>query len=707
MQSGHKPTRKSGDRLSDSNNGAEGARAVDHSETDLPTLTLLSAPHIYVTSLCGVAQQRSTMNFSIHPATLLAGVIVTHNVAGEPAPGDNIFVSAHRTPATRLEIGSAITTIGRQSIENRQSIFATDLLQDLTSLAVSRSSNFGSQTAIRIRGAEANHVLVRIDGIEVNDPASDDAFDFAHLTANDIDHIEVVRGPQSAVWGSDALAGVIDITTRRSTDRLNGSAFIEKGAFNTINSGMHVGTRSADSGMDLTVSFLDSDGSNISRSGTEYDGYQNLSANLRADVDLTCGLMFDGSLRHVDATKQFDAVDFATGLSADAERKMDTTQTILGGRGKLSLFEDAWVQTLRLTFMSTNNNNFTDSIRDMETAADKFAIYYQSTFNFDAGATTQSAQQITFAADYEGEKFEQRGMASAWGDPNQDQNINNTGLVGEYRVTGFGSLSFSLGIRYDDNSAFDNIATYRTTAAWRFDSLDSRLHTSFGSGQKSPTFTERFGFTPDQFHGNTDLQPEKSRGLDIGYEQYFSGGQIIADITYFRKRLEDEINGFFFDPSLGAFGMFTAVNRDGVSKSRGLETEVTVNIVAGLSTTANYTYTDATQPDASGQQQREIRRPRHMAALNINYDFPDQTHVNLNVSYTGEQTDNFFPPYPPFFENVSLDAYTLVNLTGSYALTNKVTVFARVENLFNTTYENIYSFATPGIGAYLGTRMRF
>ncbi|MDP6675325.1 MAG: TonB-dependent receptor [Gammaproteobacteria bacterium] len=646
------------------------------------------------------------MSFPTHLSALLTGIIVMHNVAGEPAPNDNIIVSAHRTPASRFEVGSAVTTIDRQSIENRQSIFATDLLQDLTSLAVSRSSNFGSQTAIRIRGAEANHVLVRIDGIEVNDPTSDDAFDFAHLTANDIEHIEVVRGPQSALWGSDALAGVIDITTRRSTDRLTSSAFIEGGTFSTINSGVHVGTRGTESGIDLTASFLDSDGSNISRVGTEDDGYQNLTANLHADVELTRSLTLDGSLRHVDTTKQFDAIDFTTGLSADADRKLDAKQTTLGGRGKLSLFEDLWAQTLRLTFMTTKNDNFTDGTHDMKTAADKFGVYYQSTFNFDAGPTARSAQQITFAADYEREDFEQRGTASIWGDPNQDQDISNAGFAGEYRATGFGSLSFSLGIRYDNNSAFDDIATYRTTAAWHFENMDSRLHASFGTGQKSPTFTERFGFTPDQFHGNTNLQPEKSRGLDIGYEQYFSGGQIVADLTYFRKRLEDEINGFFFDPSLGAFGMFTAVNRDGVSKSKGLEAEVTASIIAGLSTTASYTYTDATQPDATGQQQREVRRPRHMAALNINYDFSDRVLANLNVSYTGEQTDNFFPPYPPFLETVTLDAYTLVNLTGSYAVTNKVTIFARVENLFNTTYENVYGFATPGVGGYFGARIK-
>ena len=647
------------------------------------------------------------MNHSIHLSALVAGIFVMHNVAAEPVPKDNIIVSAYRTSALRLEVGSTVSTIDRQVMENRQTVFATDVLQDLPGLAASRSGNFGSQTAIRIRGAEANHVLVRIDGIEVNDPAADDSFAFAHLTANDIEHIEVVKGPQSAVWGSDALAGVIDITTRHSTDRLSSDMFIETGSFDTLNGGMHVGTRNTNSGIDLTASYLDSDGTNISRSGSEDDGYKNLTANLRADIDITPDLRFDASLRHSDATKQFDAIDFSTGLPADADRESDTTQSMLGVGGKLALFNNLWVQSLRLTGMMTDNKNFSDGTPDTKTSADKVGVYYQNTLNFAAGPTEKSAQQVTLAIDFEQEDFEQRGTATTWGDPNQDQDMRNTGIVGEYRATDIGSLSFSLGVRYDDNSEFDDVTTYRATAAWRFTDLDSRLHTSYGTGQKTPTFTERFGFFPDQFQGNSDLKPETSKGFDIGYEQRILDGRVTADVTYFRERLDDEIDGFFFDPSLGSFGMFTAVNRDGTSKSKGIEVEMSASILDGLSSTASYTYTDASQPDAAGQQQREIRRPRHMAALNLNYALLGRAQVNANLSYTGEQTDVFFPPFPASAETVSLDAYTLVDLTGNIAITDSVSVYARIENLFDTTYENVYGFAAPGIGGYLGARVKF
>jgi len=647
------------------------------------------------------------MHHSTRLFALVASVFACSNAAGESAPAENIIISAHRTPATQLEIGSAVSTIDRQLIENRQAVFVTDLLQDIPGLAVSRSGNFGAQTAIRIRGAEANHVLVRIDGVEINDPAASDAFAFGHLTAGDIESIEVVRGPQSALWGSDALAGIIDITTRRATDRFSSDLFIEAGSFSTFNGGTHIGTRGENSGIDLTASYLDSNGANISRTGSEDDGYRNLTANLRANIDVTQNLRLDASLRHVNATKQFDAVDFSTGLPADANRESDTRQSTLGAGGKLSLFKDFWVQSLRLTGMLTDNENFSDGMSNTATAADKYGAYYQSTLNFATGPTSESAQQITLALDYEREEFKQRGMSSPFGDPNQRQDVNTTGLVGEYRATGFGGLSFSLGLRYDNNNAFDNVTTYRSTAAYRFADVNARLHASFGTGQKSPTFTERFGFLPDQFQGNANLKPEKSKGLDIGYEQFFVDGRLVADITYFRERLEDEINGFFFDPSLSAFGMFTAVNRDGTSKSKGIELEVSARIIDGLTTTASYTYTDANQPDAAGTPQREIRRPQHMAALNVNYACLDRAQLNANLSYSGEQTDVFFPPFPAPSETVSLNAYTLVNLTGSFSATDNITIYARIENLFDKSYENVVGFATPGIGGFLGARVKF
>ena len=254
------------------------------------------------------------MHTSTRIIALFASCLLVSNVAADTTPEDNIIVSAYRTPAMNVDVGSAVSTIDQKTIQNRQSIFATDLLQDLPGVAVSRDGNFGSQTGIRIRGAEANHVLVRIDGIEVNDPATGDAYGFAHLTTHDIERIEVIRGPQSAVWGSDALAGVIDITTRRSNDPVNIGGFVEGGSFDTFSGGFNAGTRGDTAGIDLSASYFNTDGTNISRTGSEDDGYKNLTATLLGDWQVTPVLGLDTSIRLNDSKKEFDAIDFQTGL---------------------------------------------------------------------------------------------------------------------------------------------------------------------------------------------------------------------------------------------------------------------------------------------------------------------------------------------------------------------------------------------------------
>ncbi len=647
------------------------------------------------------------MHYSILSIALFACLLNIAHVRADNIPEDNVVVSAHRTPATRSDTGSAVSSIDRQIIEARQTVFITDLLRDLPSLAVSRTGHIGSQTAIRIRGAEANHVLVRIDGIEVNDPSTDGTFAFSHLTANDIGHIEVVRGPQSALWGSDALAGVIDIQTRRSTAPWSADGFFEGGAFDTTNAGMHVGARGAKAGIDVTASHVESDGTNISRSGTEDDGYENRTANLRVDAEVMDNLSLDASLRYVDASKQFDEIDFiATGLPADADRESDNRQTTVGAGARFALFDRAWIQTLRLTQTTNDNDEFADGQWTSAAEAEKTGVYYQSTWHLPTGPTEASAQHVTLAIDYEDEAFKQHGIAAPWGDPNQAQNMHNAGFVGEYRATGFGGLSFSIGIRHDDNSDFDDITTFRSTAAYRIAPWDARLHASLGTGQKSPTFTDRFGFFPDQFRGNPNLKPEKSRAFDIGYEQRFADDRVRTDITYFRRRLTDEIDGFFYDTSLGPFGMFTAANRRGTSNSRGVEVEASADIMPGTRAAASYTYTDAVQPGAAGPAQQETRRPRHMAALNVNTAITDQMQFNINWSYSGTQTDEFFPPFPASSQIVTIGAYTLVDASASIAVTDNVTVFARVENLFDETYENVYGYATAGIGAFIGARIR-
>ena len=262
----------------------------------------------------------------------------------------------------------------------------------------------------------------------------------------------------------------------------------------------------------------------------------------------------------------------------------------------------------------------------------------------------------------------------------------------------------SASVRHDDNNQFDDATTWRTTASYAIPVTSSRLHASVGTGQKTPTFIERFGFFPGSFVGNPDLKPETSTGWDAGIEQHFLAGRIVADVTYFRADLEDEINGFVIvDPDNF---IATAENEDGNSHRKGVELSVVANPSERYSVNASYTYTDASQPGADGTDVREVRRPLHYAAVNLASRWLDRRlTVDLGIAYTGDREDDFFPPFPLTAERVTLDGYTLVNLAASYQASPRVTVYARVQNAFDSEYEDVYGYNTPGVTGVIGVRL--
>jgi vitamin B12 transporter len=643
----------------------------------------------------------------IAPVTaMVLTVIAWLPAAAGGAEIENVVIIANRVPTPAPEVGSTISTVDRATIERRQSVFVSDLLQDVPGVAVGRAGPFGAQSQVRVRGAEGNHVLVLIDGVEANDPSAGDEFSFEHLSAVDVERIEILRGPQSALWGSDALAGVVNVITRRGGEPLRGSGFLEGGSFDTRHGGARIGASWNQSSADFSISRLDTDGENLSFTGDEDDGYENTTATFTADFRPVPRLGIGLFARHTDATSAFDAIDFLnTGLPADAELESDVSLTYLRGSGMYSLLDGQWEHGLRLTWTNSDREILEAGSQTSATDGQKQGVYYQTSYAWGATDSGGASSKIIFAVDYEKEEFTQTGEASAFGNPNQTQDMDNIGYVVEYVGRPLGSLSFSGSVRYDDNSDFDNVFTWRLTATRSFASTATRVRGSVGVGQKSPTFIERFGFFADQFIGNPDLRPEESTGWDVGVEQRLWDDRLRVDVTYFNQRLDDEINGFAFDAVAGGF---TAENLQGSSRRKGIEFEAAAKLAGGVEATASYTYSDSRQPDAGGDKAREIRRPRHMAALNLNYALlGDRLSLNLNASHTGKQLDTFFPPFPNPQQTVVLDEYTLVNLAASFALTDSISIFARVENLLDEDYQNVVGFRNPGVGGYAGIRAGF
>lgn len=654
------------------------------------------------------------MHRSYRLSVALAAMAITTTVSAEEIR-DILVVTASRIPVPLSTAGSSVSVIDREQIEARQSVFAVDLLQDVPGFAVSRSGGIGSQTQVRVRGAEANQVLVLIDGIEANDPAGNDEFAFQDLTTWDVERIEVVRGPQSALWGSDALAGVINVITRQPTEKFSAEGFAEGGAFGTYNFGGRVAGEVLGTRAGLSLSRVDSNGSNSSRSGDEADGYENTTGTLTLAGRPAGNLELDFIGRYTNTNKEFDTTDFSTGLPADSGDETDVKSGYFRAGGTLKLLDDRWTQSLRAAWNTTDTENSNDFGSAGSTAADKYGVYYQTSWQFTPGAADSTSNTVTFAVEHEQQDFQQRGAViildpedpSQNLDPNQDQNQRNTAAVIEVMLSPLQQTSISLSARYDHNSAFDDAATYRTTTAWTAENTRTRLHASYGTGQKAPTFVERFGFFPDQFVGNPNLKPETSTGWEAGIEQPLFNNRVSLGATYFNEDLENEINGFAFDPDTF---LYTAENLDGRSMRRGVEVSAQARVTEGLRFSGSYTYLDATQPDpVTGDDTREIRRPRHVASLNGDWRFLDnKADVNLNLTYVSARDDSFFEAVPPFgTETVNLDSYYLASVAVSYRLTEQVRVYARVENLLNEDYEDVYGYNTPGLGAYAGIGLSY
>lgn len=624
-------------------------------------------------------------------AAIGASVVVSQSFAADD-PMDQIIVSGARAPISAADIGSAVTVITRDDIERRQVRYITDLLRAVPGFAVSHTGVVGSQTQVRVRGSEANQVLVLVDGVRANDPATGDEFRWEYLSTANIERIEIVRGAQSALWGSDAIGGVVHIITRSQATGSAGHAYVETGTNNTLNgavSGTFGGPRWS---LGLGVENLTTDGFNVSRSGDENDDSKINTATLSARFVPSERATFSVGARAVDAHSQFDAVDFfVTGLPADSDVATDTRQSYAHLSAMLGAADARMRHHLSARYFDSDNRNLVDGLYDSSTAADR------STFGYQADISVRKSR-LSLAVEHERTRFHQAG-AVVFDDPNQDQKTEVTSAVAEAHGRTDGTLTWLLSLRFDDNSDFEDILTGRFSAAWNVTD-STTLRASVGTGQKTPTFIERFGYFPQSFVGNDQLKPEHSTSYDVGIDHEFD--RLRLQLSLFDQDLDDEINGFYCPNPWPA--PCTAINMDGTSKRRGVEIAAQWPASDSLSIAVTYTYMNAEDPDSA----TELRRPRHAGGLHLDYSFADDRgHLALAADYGGTRKDVFFPPWPEPSEIVMLDSYWLLAMTAQYRISNTLGLFARAANLLDAEYEQVYGYNTPGRSVYGGIQLDF
>ena len=603
---------------------------------------------------------------------------------------EEVLVSASLMPITASRSANAVTVIDRAQLRNRATVSLSNILRDVPGFSVSQVGVLGSQTQIRVRGAEANHLLVTIDGVEANDPSQGDEFSWGTLTASDIERIEIIRGPQSSLRGSDAVAGVVNIITR-SAEKSSVGLFLESGSWATHHSGFNIGHKQGDFDIRFGLSHIESAGDNIARTGDENDGYRNTTYNIRSGLKLSDQMDISFAARESDGMNQFDADNDFDGLIEDQDRVSEFENSTMRFQGDYSSKDGTWQHKVLISQSKSDNTAFADKAKGNVTASTKDQIQYIGSFTWDQGA-----QNVAALVEREEEDWMQRGEIT-WGvyDPNQDRERDTDSVAVEYRTDINDHLTLAASARHDDNSEFDSAKTYRAEAIYQLTEA-IRLRGAVGTAVKNPTFTERFGFYTN-FIGNPNLIPEESTSWELGADQLIMGGALTLSLTIFEAELENEIDGFVYDPATFAY---TSNNINGTSERKGAELSAVGNISESMSLAAAYTYTDSTGDDAV----REVRRPRHIASLNLGWQAAHNLHLNTNIQFTGEQTDVYFPPFPEPSQVVALSNHTLVNINLNYSATEKFEMYLKLENALNENYEEVFGYQTLGFGATLGLR---
>ena len=591
------------------------------------------------------------------------------------------------------KIGGSITLIDAQSLADRQTRNVSDVLRDVPGVAVSR---IAGQTQVRLRGSEGNHVLVLIDGIEVSDPFQGE-FDFGQLIADDGARLEVLRGQQSALYGSDAIGGVIHYITASGRESEGVSARLEGGSFNTANAAVRVGGVSGAFDYALTGTLNTTDGTPNARGGSRALFEENSAAALKTNLAISETVRLSAVMRYAKATGASNDADYndssspTFGFIADTPGVTYATQSVYGLlRGEVDLLDGRWTHALTAQFVDSRRDRFSFGTPTSGSRGDRAKGSYETTFKLGEGKIRHA---LTFAADIERESF-RNADPSGFAFPGRES-TRNVGLVGQYQLFIGDEGAISASVRRDLNTRFADSTTCRVEASYAFET-GTRLRGAVGSGVKNPGFYELFGFVDGRYIGNPALQPEKSEGWEVGAEQSLFDDQLVVGGTYFDSRLNNEIFTVGFAPAVPG-------NRATTSTQRGVELFVRARINTALRVDGAFTRLRARENSVE-----EIRRPSTIANLAVSWTAPaDRFTATVVGRYNGRQSDTAFI-VPPFGSplRVDLPEYVLVNFNIDAKLTDALSFNARVENLLDERYEDIFSFQNAGRAVYAGLKVR-
>lgn len=607
---------------------------------------------------------------------------------------DQVVVTAGRAADKLSETPVSMTVITADTLRQRQAVVVSDLLSRTPGVTVTRNGGVGGSTQVRIRGAESDQTAVLIDGVKLNDPSSTGGgYNFATLLAGDVDRIEVLRGPQSTLWGSQAIGGVVSMITKTPDGPLSGDATVEGGSRATAYARVGLGAGGAWGGWRLAAgSYTTAGVSNFDEAmgGKEKDGYHNTAVSGRLDLNVADWVSLDARLSYAAGRNEFDGFPAPAFAFADTAEYGKTKELVSYLGARLSNFDGALNSRIGYSYTQTDRDNYDPSQTPAKTFDAKGtdnSLEYQGTW------TISPVWRAVFGAETERTWF--RTAAPSSFDPNPTPDRHATGMdsvYGQLQAKLVEGLTLTGGVRYDDHDTFGGATTYQAGATWSPNAGTTVFRANYGEGFKAPSLYQLYSD-----YGNTTLKPEEAKSWDISVEHSVLEGRLRGAITYFSRDTKNQIDFLSNNtpPNFGGYANTAKTQADGV------EVEGSFEVSALLTLSANYTNMDAVNKSAGSNYGKDlVRRAGETASADAELSFANGLTGGVTMQYVGHSFDNAA-------NTRRLKSYVLTDVRIAYPINDTFELYGRVENLFDQQYETLYRYGTLGRGAFAGVRARF
>ncbi|MEL7781601.1 TonB-dependent receptor [Citromicrobium bathyomarinum] len=595
----------------------------------------------------------------------------------EELGSETIVVTANRTERAISQVGESVTVVEEKEIVNRQPSDVLDVLRTVPGVTFNRNGGIGTNAGVSIRGAESDQTVVLIDGVKLNDPASPGGgFNFGPLLLGNIARVEVVRGSQSVLYGSQAIGGVVNLITREPTEELGMFARAEYGARDTTELTGNVSGRFGPVAASIGASYLHTDGISAfseARGGAERDGFESLGVNGKIDIALSENLSIDLRGFYADGEVGIDGFPAPDYVFADVD-EVSYRNDFVGYAGLNADFLDGRFRN-RLGFAYTNidrrNFNFDTDTETFDANGENRRYEYQGVFD------AAEFVELVFGAEREESDFRSgTDEADVW--------INS--VYGQVNLSPVTGLSLTGGVRYDDHETFGDATTFAASGAYTPNSGDTVVRASYGEGFKAPSLYQIYST-----YGNPALLPEESESWDVGITHSFLDRRAQIGVTYFERDSTNLIG--FVSTATPPFGFYDNTE---LASAKGWEFGLAVRPVDGFDVALNYTNIDAIDETAGNKL---ARRAEDKADLVVDYRMNNGIGIGATVLVVGDSFDNAS-------NTRQLDGYVVADLRASYGVTEQLEIFGRVENLFDEEYETVYRYGQPGRAVFGGVRFR-